>query len=54
MYGRQKGVNSLIERKTRFLILTKLNSKTPEETEQVIVSRLQNQKCQTITFDNGI
>jgi IS30 family transposase len=54
MYGRQKGVNSLIERKTRYLILTKLNSKTPEETERVVVFRLQNQKCQTITFDNGI
>jgi len=54
MYGRQRGVNSLIERKTRFVILTKLTGKTPEETERVIVKRLQNQKCQTITFDNGI
>lgn len=54
MYGKLKGMNSLIERKTRYVILTKLNGKTPEETERVVVSRLQNQKCQTITFDNGI
>lgn len=54
MYGRQKGINSLIERKTRYLVLTKLTGKTPEGTEQVIVKRLQDQKCQTITLDNGI
>lgn len=54
MYGHLKGINSLVERKTRFVILTKLNGKTPEETEQVVVSRLKNQVCSTITFDNGI
>jgi len=54
MYGKLKGVNSLIERKTRYVVLTKLNGKTPEETERVVVSRLQNQSCKTITFDNGI
>lgn len=54
MYGRLKGINSLVERKTRFVILTKLNSKTPEETEHVVVSRLEDTMCSTITFDNGI
>lgn len=54
MYGHLKGINSLVERKTRYVILTKLNGKTPEETEQVVVSRLKDQVCSTITFDNGI
>lgn len=54
MYGKLKGINSLLERKTRYVILTKLNGKTPEETEKAIVYRLQNQSVKTITFDNGI
>jgi len=54
MYGRLKGINSLVERKTRYVILTKLNGKTPEETASVVISRLKNQICSTITFDNGI
>ena len=54
MFGKLRGINSLIERKTRYVILTKLKGKTPEETEQTVVSRLQNQSCKTITFDNGI
>lgn len=54
MYGRLRGINSLVERKTRYVILTKLDGKTPEETERVVVSRLKDQACSTITFDNGI
>lgn len=54
MYGKLRGVNSLVERKTRYVILTKLNGKTPEETERVVISRLKNEVCSTITFDNGI
>lgn len=54
MYGRLKGINSLVERKTRYVILTKLNGKTPEETEQVVVSRLKDQVCSTITFDKSV
>ena len=54
MFGKLKGVNSLIERKTRYILLTKLNGKSPEETEHTIVSRLKSQSCKSITFDNGI
>lgn len=54
MYGKLKGINSLVERKTRYVFLTKLNGKTPEETEEAVVSRLKDQVCKTITFDNGI
>ena len=54
MYGKLRGINSLVERKTRYVVLTKLQGKTPEETECVVVSRLQDQVCTTVTFDNGI
>lgn len=54
MYGKLRGVNSLIERKTRYVVLTKLMGKTPEETEYKVVLRLENQSCKSITFDNGI
>ncbi|OGK57806.1 hypothetical protein A3H86_01720 [Candidatus Roizmanbacteria bacterium RIFCSPLOWO2_02_FULL_41_9] len=54
MYGRLRGINSLVERKTRYVILTKLKGKTPEETKAVVNSRLKDQICSTITFDNGV
>jgi transposase, IS30 family len=54
MYGRKRGINSLVERKTRYVVLTKIASKTPEETEAVITRRLKNQQVKSITFDNGI
>jgi len=54
MYGKLRGVNSLVERKTRYVILTKLWGKTPEETESAVVSRLKDHVCATLTFDNGI
>lgn len=54
MYGKLKGVNSLVERKTRYTILTKLKGKTPQETAISIISRLTPHQPQTITFDNGV
>ncbi len=54
MYGRKRGINSLIERKTRYVILTKLKDKTPTETESAVIRGLKNQFVKTITFDNGI
>lgn len=54
MYGRQKGLNSLVERKTRFLVLTKIKDKTPLETASIIINRLKNHYSETLTLDNGI
>jgi IS30 family transposase len=54
MYGKLKGVNSLVERKTRYTILTKLKGKTPQETAEAVISRLLPHRCKSITFDNGI
>lgn len=54
MYGRKRGINSLVERKTRYVMLTKIADKQPNTTAQVIVSRLSDQYCRSITTDNGI
>ena len=54
MYGKLKGLNSLVERKTRYLVLTKLAGKTPAETKGVVVQRLSKHMCSSLTLDNGI
>jgi transposase, IS30 family len=54
MYGKQKGLNSLVERKSRYLILSKLNDKTPRETAMVVAQGLMPHICKTITLDNGV
>lgn len=54
MYGKLEGINSLVERKTRYTILTKLAGKTPQETEDVVTGRLSREVCKTLTVDNGI
>ena len=54
MYGKLKGLNSLVERKTRYVLLTKLNGKTPAETENAVVQRLSSHICISLTVDNGI
>lgn len=52
-YPRRYGVNSLLERKTRFIILTKLPRRTADCTKQAIVSRLSQHHRETLTIDNG-
>lgn len=44
---------SIYERKSRFARLTKLNTKTKEETTQQIIALLQGYKVKTLTYDNG-
>jgi len=49
-------INTLVERKTRLLLLTQLYRKTAEATSQAIVSRLQGwppNARRTLTLDNG-
>lgn len=50
------GINTLVDRKSGLLLITKLHARTAEETAQAIQKRLQNlpkQARHTITFDNG-
>ena len=44
---------SIYERKSRFARLTKLNTKTKEETTRQIIALLQGYKVKTLTYDNG-
>ena len=48
IYSNKKAVNSLVERKTKFVALTKLERKTAELTKQAVIGKLQ-----TLTVDNG-
>lgn len=47
------GINSLVERKTGLVFLTKLKDKTAEATTGVVVKRLQGEPAHTLTVDNG-
>jgi transposase, IS30 family len=44
---------SIYERKSRCGLLTKLETKTKEETTQQIIALLQGYKVKTLTYDNG-
>ena len=47
------GLNSLVERKTGLVFLTKVKDKTAAATTEVISLRLSKIPCYTITLDNG-
>jgi len=47
------GINSLVERKTGLVLLTKVQDKTAGATTEVITQRLSDMPRYTITFDNG-
>lgn len=53
IYTNKKAINSLVERKSRFVILTKLEQKTAVLTKEAITNRLQNHYRKTLTVDNG-
>lgn len=53
IYPHKKAINSLVERKSRFVILTKLEQKTAGLTQAAVTSRLKNHFRQTLTIDNG-
>lgn len=52
-YPEKRGVNSLVERKARFVILTKLERRTSEQTVQAVIEGLRNYKAKSLTLDNG-
>ena len=47
------GLNSLVERKSGLLLLTKLKAKTAEATREVVCRRLEGLPVHTLTTDNG-
>lgn len=47
------GLNSLLERKSGLILLTKLKDKTSRATTNAIVKRLSNMPKNTLTLDNG-
>ncbi len=47
------GLNSLVDRKSGLLLLTKLSAKTAKATREVVSKRLANLPSHTLTVDNG-
>lgn len=47
------GLNSLVDRKSGFLLLSKLAARTSEATRSVVAERLAGMPAQTLTLDNG-
>ena len=49
----KKGINTLVERKTGYLCMTKLESRLAKATSKAVQERLENMPRHTVTFDNG-
>lgn len=47
------GLNTLVERKTGLVLISKIKNKTKEETANTVIGRLKNITCKTLTLDNG-
>ena len=52
-YPECRGINSLVERKTRYAILTKLERRTAEMTTRAVIKQLKGHCCESLTVDNG-
>lgn len=47
------GLNTLVERKTGLVLISKIKNSTALETTHTVIERLQNVECKTLTTDNG-
>jgi IS30 family transposase len=47
------GLNTLVERKTGLVLISKIKDKTKEETSNTVINRLKDITCKTLTLDNG-
>ena len=47
------GLNTLVERKTGLVLISKIQNKTMEETSNTVINRLKDIPCKTLTLDNG-
>lgn len=52
-YPGKKGINSLVERKVRYVELTKMERRTADETERAVKMKLKKHISKTLTLDNG-
>jgi len=52
-YTNKQGINSLVERKSRYLELTKLDRRTAQETERAVINKLSGHIRKSLTVDNG-
>ena len=52
-YAKKQGINSLVERKARYLELTKLMRRTAVETQRAVEAKLRKHIRKTLTVDNG-
>jgi len=53
LFGREQAVNVLVDRLSRFTVLTRLAGKTARDTRQVLVERLDRLPHRSLTADNG-
>jgi IS30 family transposase len=53
LFGREEAVNVLVDRLSRFTVLTRLAGKTAQDTCQVLVERLRPLPRRSLTSDNG-
>jgi IS30 family transposase len=53
LFGREQAVNVLVDRLSRFTVLTRLAGKTARDTYQVLVARLDPLPHRSLTADNG-
>jgi IS30 family transposase len=47
------GLNTLVERKSGLVLISKIKNKTKEETSNTVIHRLKDIPCKTLTLDNG-
>lgn len=47
------GLNTLVERKSGLVLISKIKNKTMEETSNAVINRLKDITCKTLTLDNG-
>lgn len=54
VYGKNTiGLNTLVERKTGLVLISKIKDRTMKETSSIVISRLKDIPCKTLTLDNG-
>jgi len=53
LFSHEEALNVLVERLSRFIVLTQLAGKSARDTGQVLVERLRPLPCRSVTADNG-
>ncbi|OGK15043.1 hypothetical protein A2690_02945 [Candidatus Roizmanbacteria bacterium RIFCSPHIGHO2_01_FULL_39_12b] len=53
IYAHKQAIQSIVERKLKYTMLTKLNRKTAEESTSAFVNQLEDYYVESLTLDNG-